>query len=173
MIYQFITPEDIEQFVADSTRYISAIGKKDSVIIGLSRGGLVPAVYISHATSLPMIPVDYSAEEGRGTSAHTNIILPLDKYQTIYIVDDIVDTGKTVEFLKNLYESRGHIVHVLAVIEKNHSVIKCDLSIYKSGGSEWIVFPWEPEYQLYYSEGDIDGEEETQETEDQSSEGTT
>ncbi len=167
MKYQFITPEDIERFVFNSTRYISSIGKNDSVIIGLSRGGLVPAVYISHATGLPMIPVDYSAEEGRGTSAHTNIILPLDKYHTIYIVDDIVDTGKTVEFLKNLYESRGHNVHVLAVIEKDHSVIKCDLSIYKSGGSEWIVFPWEPEYQLYYPEGDdADEEEEMQETED-------
>ncbi|WP_375272303.1 hypothetical protein [Sphingomonas sp.] len=31
-------------------------------LIGIGRGGLIPAVYLSHASGLPMLAVDYSSQ---------------------------------------------------------------------------------------------------------------
>ena len=36
-------------------------GWTPSFIIGIGRGGLAPAVYLSHATGLPMLSVDHSS----------------------------------------------------------------------------------------------------------------
>lgn len=141
MIY--VTQEQLQTFQQDAANYIETTKTDDSIIIGVSRGGLVPAVYVSHLSGLPMVPVDYSADEGRGTSKHTNIIPPLDKYQTIYIIDDIVDTGITVKHLKDWFEHKGHIVHVLAVVYKYTSCIVPELSYMKSSSAEWVIFPWE------------------------------
>ena len=40
---------------------IAGSGWLPSFIIGIGRGGLAPAVYLSHATGLPMLSVDHSS----------------------------------------------------------------------------------------------------------------
>lgn len=139
-----ITQTMLTEFQHLAANYIqSKTDGTDSVIIGVSRGGLIPAVYISHLTDIPMIPVDYSAEAGRGTSSHTNIIPPIDKYTNVFIVDDIVDSGITVKHLKEWFEHKGHIVHVLAVVHKTSSCIIPEYKLVTTNTNEWIIFPWE------------------------------
>lgn len=142
-MYKYITNSMLEDFIRGASDFIEQTGREHAIIVGVSRGGLIPAVYVSHQTDVPMVPIDYSAEEGRGTSKHTNIIPPLDKYQVIYIIDDIVDTGITVQHLRNWLEHKGHIVYVLSLIYKKHSCIIPDYCLLDSDDGDWIVFPWE------------------------------
>jgi adenine/guanine phosphoribosyltransferase-like PRPP-binding protein len=52
--------------------------KKIKYIMGIHRGGLIPAVRISHLTGLPMIQFD-------DVIPHTNVA----------IIEDVIDTGRT------------------------------------------------------------------------------
>ena len=66
-------------------------------IVGLSRGGLVPAVYISHLLDKPLKTMDYSSKSGNGSGNHLNEI-PwwfLDSKSKFLLGDDIV-TGKQI-----------------------------------------------------------------------------
>ncbi|MDQ2764043.1 MAG: phosphoribosyltransferase, partial [Pseudomonadota bacterium] len=57
------TPIEQDEFVA-TIHTLAALMAADEwrpdFIIGIGRGGLAPAVFLSHATCLPMLSVDYS-----------------------------------------------------------------------------------------------------------------
>lgn len=94
-------------------KYNKAIDKiaehfKDSkfdVIIGLTRGGLIPAVRLSHMMDTPMLPFNPHMLHSNGDE-RGKIKIPISPavIRRILIVDDISDTGKTfvkcVRFLK-------------------------------------------------------------------------
>jgi hypoxanthine phosphoribosyltransferase len=59
-----LTPVDQPEFLT-GVHYVAArireSGWRPDLIIGIGRGGLIPAVYLSHATSIPMLSVDHSS----------------------------------------------------------------------------------------------------------------
>ena len=66
----------------------------------------------------------------------------------VLIVDDLVDTGKTVaEVIKRLREKNTHVA-VLA--KKPWSIISPDYYLFET--DKWVVFPWEEEFKEF--EGD-------------------
>ena len=82
---------------------------------GIARGGLIPAVLLSHALDLP-----YSQTIGKDT----------------LVIDDICDTGKTLEKAPGIY-------HAVLHYKKSASFTP---NIYATTvGDDWIVYPWESE----------------------------
>ena len=65
------------------------------VIVGISRGGLIPGVMISHKLEIPFKPVHASTRD----FPHWENYLPKPKDEKILIVDDICDSGETFERL--------------------------------------------------------------------------
>lgn len=139
---------DLEDDVLDS---------ETSVIVGLTRGGLTPAVVMSHATGIGMHALDYSSNRGNGEAGRPNDKFPVDllhKYSTILIVDEIVDTGHT---MKDLFDE------IQDLIDENHlnNTIRTFSIVYKElpdsaftpnyytnhidedSSHLWVVFPWE------------------------------
>jgi hypoxanthine phosphoribosyltransferase len=48
---------------------------KFDLVVGIARGGLIPAVILSHLLDLPLLPIDYSSRKGRGDDRdHTNLL---------------------------------------------------------------------------------------------------
>lgn len=45
-------------------------------VVGLTRGGLIPAVRISHLMDIPMVAVNYSSVVGRGDNKNHQNALP-------------------------------------------------------------------------------------------------
>ena len=84
-------------------------------IFGLKRGGLIPAVMVSHKLSLPW----------------SDVMLP-----NTLVVDDICDTGET---LKNCIGGYTAVLHY-----KPHTSCYTP-NIYATihEGDEWILYPWE------------------------------
>jgi len=84
-------------------------------VMGLPRGGLIPAVLISHQLGLPFV-----LHPGKNT----------------IVVDDINDTGHTLSEAPGAYWAVLH--------HKPTSKFKPDLYA-REVGPEWIVYPWERE----------------------------
>lgn len=131
----------------------------ETIIIGLTRGGLTPAVMLSHATGCAMHALDYSSNRGNGDQKRPNDAFPVDlirRYSTILIVDEIVDTGHTLNDLTKEIEelaakyAQDHYVNIFtfAVVYKDipegaHEPTYHRIRIDQSAAHLWVVFPWE------------------------------
>ena len=88
-------------------------------IHGLSRGGLIPAVMLSHKLNIPMTEVPHTYGSWQ-----------------VLIVDDIADTGHT---LKD-FDSPHNIICTMHYHQD--SITRPDYFCTEKG-DDWIVYPWE------------------------------
>lgn len=124
-------------------------------VVGLTRGGLVPAVLLSHLLDVPMHTLRVHPGDG---DTEMNCWMPEDAVEgkRILIVDDINDTGETLAWIRSDWESsvyqgdiggRWHQQIRVAVVINNlassETVDWCAMDINKAEDPSWIVFPWE------------------------------
>lgn len=91
------------------TNQIKSVGFKPDYILGLTRGGLFPAVMLSHYFNVPMIPINISlrdfttnldfVQEQVKNTVGKNVL----HTKQILVVDDIVDTGETLHELFKVF----------------------------------------------------------------------
>ena len=89
-----------DQQFKDTETICSQIEKDEfqpNVIVGISRGGLIPGVMMSHKLNVPFKPVHASTRD----FPHWENYLPRPTDKKILIVDDICDSGETFEKLSN------------------------------------------------------------------------
>jgi hypothetical protein len=133
-----IADVDYLKGVIDESKYMP------DVVVGLARGGLIPAVMLSHKLGLPMCSVKWSTRDHIGTQ-------PLEKlkqYRDILIVDDICDSGKT---LTSLVDNLRHFAPITKVktctLHYNTSQsFKVDYfvnTIDRTKDDRWIIYQWE------------------------------
>jgi uncharacterized protein len=119
-------------------------------IIGIGRGGLVPAVFISHQLDVPMLSIDHSAKlpgfadellgKVAGMSASGNRLL---------FVDDINDSGGTIEYIRGLLAEQGceaGNLRFATLINNVRSRAVAEIwvdEIDRDTDKRWFVFPWE------------------------------
>lgn len=100
------------------------VSKKPVInIYGIPRGGLVVAVKLSHLLNIPII---------------TDITEITAK---TLIVDDIADTGKTLQAL-SLSCPKFFFILIATIYYHKQSLIKPNIWIFEKKAN-WIVFPWE------------------------------
>ncbi len=124
--------------------YAQELTRMIQTIVGVTRGGLVPAIILSHELGLPMCCVDYSSrDKKRTTSCGEWPYLPYGA--PLLIIDDISDTGNTLNELWCEYTERGHVVHTAALYYKNVEGDFKPTFFAKEIPSDapWVVFPWE------------------------------
>ena len=131
-------------------------------IIGLSRGGLVPATCLAHLLNVREVLVHgyHSYDEDTNTRYTDNnhgvmyqdVVYDLMKGLSgkhILIVDDLCDEGITLQGLvKRLHKKfhKGAVHFYTATLYcKEHSVFKPDF-VGEHCGKDWLVFPWERSY---------------------------
>lgn len=113
------------------------------LIIGLARGGLVPAVILSQSLNIPMMAVHYSSKKGRGDDRNHENTLPDIKDKRVLIIDDICDSGHT------MFEVYDHFtvendVRTAVLYHKETSTYEPDYFWHLlPGDAPFIVFPWE------------------------------
>ena len=109
------------------------------LVVGINRGGLVPAVHISHYWDVEMVPVSLSLRDFKGRN------LPELPNKNILIVDDIVDSGDTLLEIIKHYQNLN--IRTAALIynegQKCHSPTYYGKVINKFEKDVWITFPWE------------------------------
>jgi len=118
----YVTWEEIEELVDLLCLQIVKSGYQITDIYGLQRGGLIPAVMLSHKLGIPMTINSIS--------------------KTTLIVDDICDSGKTFHELFLQYpKSKFACLH----FKPHTSHFTPDFSANKFFSDCWIVYPWERE----------------------------
>lgn len=129
---------------------IGAGGWTPSYLIGIGRGGLVPAVYLSHACGLPMLSVDYSSRvEAFAADALERLAVRTAAGDRLLFVDDINDTGGTIGQLRATLAARGAepgSVRFATLIDNSRSAERVDYTaetIDRAVTKDWFVFPWE------------------------------
>lgn len=137
---------DVQKGVGYIATKMIGMGGKPQYIIGLCRGGLIPAVMISHMIEVPVIPISYSSKEGQGENKAYDNCLPGvgDVDSTILIIDDICDSGKTMDEVATEYIDRGHSVLTAALYYKEGGAWHPEFYWQKiPKESPWVIFPWE------------------------------
>jgi hypoxanthine phosphoribosyltransferase len=120
---EFVSWELIDECVTEIAFHIKDTGKDFKGVYGIPRGGSLLAVMLSHKLDLPYIENPYDVEDDE-----------------FVIIDDIVDTGKTLEF----YEDTFLDSYIVTIHEHEQSIIKPKYSVINKG-DKWIVYPWETE----------------------------
>ncbi len=143
-------PECLSWHDAEKALEALAISIKEDydpdVLVGISRGGLIPTVRLSHMLndlSMRVIHVkfyenvDETMEEPEITG--TNIGKLEGK---VLIVDDVADTGSTLEAVLDYIDDKvtGKL-KICTIAYKPRSSIKPDYYVYET--EKWIIFPWE------------------------------
>ena len=150
----------IKEMISDITMQMNRDNWKPDYIVGLTRGGLIPAVYLSHYLNVPMETLKVSLRDH--AESESNLWMAEEAYngKNILIVDDINDTGATLDWIINDWQSSCHPVDAhwlqvwgnnvkIAVLVDNLSsnfsrtVDYCAKEINKAEKDVWIVYPWE------------------------------
>ena len=145
--YEVATWNQIYDMLLDLANKIQGDGYKPDVIIGIARGGLVPARILSDFLETPelaIIQIEYyvSIAQTRQEpilkrSLHTQIT---DK--KALLVDDVSDTGKSLQLAKNHLQQQGaKEIKTATLYAKPQTITKPDY--YEKQTSHWIVFPWD------------------------------
>ena len=111
----YLSWDDVENAVNDLCNKIRFDQINIDSVHGIARGGLIPAVLISHKLGLP-----YVQAVGKNT----------------LVVDDICDTGVTLE--------KGPGVYTAVLHYKPHtSCFQPTMWSEIHEGNEWLIYPWE------------------------------
>ena len=147
----YYTPTQINGYILNIARQMYKDDFRPEYIVGVTRGGLVPAVKLSQYLDIPMHALGKD---------ETNCWMSEDAFngKNILVVDDINDTGFTIGQIKQDWRSSclpsddkwlntwGHNVRFATCIHNEASDQTVDyygLSINKFENPEWCVFPWE------------------------------
>lgn len=148
MDHKFILSwSDVHNIVVD-LHYKTAEEEQGRIgIVGISRGGLIPAVMLSHMKQVSFFGTvgikSYSGKDKQAETMYQGIdIGKLQNLDTVYLVDDICDTGKTFKFLIDNVLKLGNIKTVSLIYKKN-TLYTPDYYGYEVGSKFWVDFPFE------------------------------
>jgi len=122
-------------------------GYEPDIILAIARGGLLIAGALGYALSVKNVyTMNVEFYTGVDERLDVPLILPpvpdLDAIAEarVLIADDVADTGKTLELVKEFCLGKVAEVRSAVIYEKSHSVIKCEYVWKKT--DMWINFPW-------------------------------
>ena len=143
---KFITGPSYDQLhnaAITMVREARTLGWIDGVLAP-SRGGLWHGVIASHKLNVPLTPIQYSSKSGAGDDKNHANILPDVQGKTLYLVEDIVDSGRTMKEIVEHYTSHGHTIITAAFHYKESAVFHPDLYFWRiPADSEFITYPYE------------------------------
>jgi hypoxanthine phosphoribosyltransferase len=120
---------------------------KPDVIVGVSRGGWPPARVLSDLLENPNV-ANVKAEfyvgvaETKGEPTLTQPVSVNVSGKKVLVVDEIADTGKSLQLIREHLKARGASeVRIATIYLKPWSIVKPDY--YAKETNRWVVFPWE------------------------------
>ena len=118
-------------------------------IIAITRGGLVPAAILAREMDIRLIDTvcisSYSSGETDGDQSQGELQLlkaAAGAGEGMLLVDDLVDTGKTAKYVRELLPK----AHFATVYAKPSGKPLVDTFITEVSQDTWIRFPWDMEY---------------------------
>ena len=167
---RYLSYADVQSQVISIIQQIIKTNWKPDYVVGLTRGGLLPAVLLSHWFEVPCHTLKVSLRDD-GADNESNWWMAEDAFgydetfptegnppKRILIVDDINDTGATLEWIKQDWRSsclpdslnwdsvwHGNVRFAVLVnnLASDTKVDYAAMEINKAEEDVWIEFPYE------------------------------
>jgi hypoxanthine phosphoribosyltransferase len=155
IVKQYITYEDGFKKQMDSIfRQAAKDQFKPDMVVGITRGGLIPAVHASHYYDVPMRTVHISLRDHPNSESLDAIKTFLLEGKKIMFLDEICDEGHTLRVIHDemmagpaVYKDLAHNLKYAVLV---HNIAGKDFypdyvgeEIDKVEKPVWIVYPWE------------------------------
>ena len=147
----FYTYTNVRKYEKNIAAQLKKSKWEPDLIVGLTRGGLVPAVMLSHMLDKPMQALNWSTRDHVENCSDAATAEDAVNGIKILIVDDICDSGKTFRTLMKDWDSsvRDDIewhksVRFATMDHKDSSEFPIDFTVNSVHDDNWIVYPWEP-----------------------------
>jgi hypoxanthine phosphoribosyltransferase len=145
------TPVTHEQMVAGVHAIAEAAEPwNPTLLVGIGRGGLTPAVFLSHRMGLPLVSIDHSTRIAQfGEELVAVLARRTREGDRLLFVEDINDSGKTIGELRAALaaeQAMANRVRFAVLIDNIRSSQRVDYGarqIDRSVDKDWFVFPWE------------------------------
>ena len=126
---QYIDWNEIDSLVSKLIHQIKVSNVKFKNIYGIQRGGLIPAVLLSHKLNIPFAKGDIGPDT--------------------LIVDDICDSGETLDKIvkkyQTLYSTPFNLQTAVLHYKPHTSCFEPTIYSKEWNSDDWIVYPWEQE----------------------------
>ncbi len=113
-------------------------------IVGITRGGLVPAMIVARELDIRVVDTISVKSYNHQSQTQPQVTKPpqaelMGDGSGILVVDDLVDSGKTLELVRRLYPQ----AHFATVYAKPAGRVQVDTYITEVSQDTWIFFPWD------------------------------
>lgn len=146
-----------EEFKEGIDAIAQAVEQSDfepNYIVGIVRGGSVPAVYLSHKLKIPVVMLSWNTRDNTELGNESNTWIPEDINggHRVLVVDDIVDGGETIKELLADWNISIHDelntdnIRVASLIYNTAQDVNVDFyhrTIDRDVDQRWYIFPWE------------------------------
>lgn len=126
--------ETFEQEIAALAQKITT---RPDIIVGISRGGVVPARLLSSRLA---VPVMHCVSVEKRKRVLTEILEDI-RSKNILLVEDAIDTGRNLIMVKKYLEEKGAVVHTACLYTSPRSETVPDYFLRKVDAIP--EFPWE------------------------------
>jgi hypoxanthine phosphoribosyltransferase len=154
--------KDVEGACLELARQVITSQWRPDYIVGITRGGAIPAVMLSQFFNVPMRPLQVSLRDGGDCVSDLGMAEDAFGHEedpkNILIVDDINDQGSTIAWIKKDWPSGcfpdhnqwtktwGQNVRFATLTNNMASKETVDYSVWEVNKAEedcWLVYPWE------------------------------
>ena len=145
--FEVTTWNQIYAMLRSQAEKIRRSGFKPDIIVGITRGGWVPARILSdflEILDLAVVRVEFylGVAETRDEPVLTQGVSAVVAGKKVLVVDDVADTGKSLRLVREHIRQQGAAeVRIATVYYKPFSIVTPDY--YEKETRRWVVFPWE------------------------------
>lgn len=147
----YLTHDDMKQQMSGMFRQMHLDGYMPDLVVGVTRGGLVPAVYVSHYLEKPMTTLAVSFRDADVMGSCVEIVRAIADGKRVLIVDDICDSGATLEWIyeqvRSFNQKYVEYMKTMTLVHnwgcRTFTPDYFGLEVNKLEKDVWLVFPWE------------------------------
>ncbi|WP_404339637.1 phosphoribosyltransferase [Sphingomonas sp. MMS12-HWE2-04] len=150
IVFTHFTHDDLVAGVNAVAEAMESEGWRPALLVGVGRGGLTPAVYLSHRMGLQLVSIDHSTRIAQfGEELVTVLAARSRAGEHLLFVEDINDSGRTIGELRAALAAQGaeaSNIRFTVLLDNSLSGQKVDYryrTIDRSVTKDWFIFPWE------------------------------
>jgi hypoxanthine phosphoribosyltransferase len=118
---------------------------RPELVVGIAKGGVIPAVHTSSAFSVDFLPIKLSSRHNEQVVSETPVwhVHPTDRVQgqRVLLVDDICVAGRTLKLASEALRARGVAELTTATLAVHPGSFKPDFHALET--DSLIVWPWD------------------------------
>jgi len=123
--------------------------KNISTIVGIGRGGLIPATLLSYKLNVKIIN-NFQVQSYNDNNEAEQIKIKqvpstdvIEQSNSILVVDDLSDKGTTLAFVKEFFKNTDKSIFYATLYTKDKTTFVPDFFVRTYSNDDWLVFPWD------------------------------